>query len=399
MAVPWLFAVAVLIATAFDLWLGDRDGSGAILPAPPEFANPPPLPSVGLPGDLDPENELVAISAETARERNSARPFSTAPLVAAIPFRSLAEGDERERAVTCLAIAAIYEAGGHANDQMPVMQVILNRVRHPAWPNSVCGVVFQGSERRTGCQFSFTCDGSMLRWRPSAASLASARKRAEAMLAGRVEKRVGLATHYHTDWVLPYWSSSLDKITAVNTHLFFRWKGYWGSQAAFKGSPAALEPSIAQLASFSDTHGPEAGRETAIGELKAEALGQLAVADEGVATLGRVREVSIVTSFPVISVALDPQAQPGRWSIDAVAKCSGNPECRVVGWVNAANRLTRITPDTLAVSPPDFVYVQELRNRVRQAYWDCARWSKAPTSRCLTNGQHAVDLVYLRARS
>ncbi|MGJ3626051.1 cell wall hydrolase [Sphingomonas sp. MMS24-JH45] len=85
------------------------------------------------------------------------------------------------------------------------MQVVLNRLRHPAFPKTVCGVVFQGAERSTGCQFTFTCDGALAR-QPSPLAWDRARKVAAAALAGAVYRPVGYATHYHTDWVVPYWS-------------------------------------------------------------------------------------------------------------------------------------------------------------------------------------------------
>lgn len=359
------------------------------------FANgpPPPLPKVGLPGAVEPEKELLPVEPETAREMNAARPFSTAKLVAARPFRSRLSGEDRERAITCLAVAALYEAGGAADDQLPVMQVILNRVRHPAWPKSVCAVVFQGAERQTGCQFSFTCDGSMLRWRPSAAALASARARATAMIDGKVEPRVGLATHYHTDWVLPYWSNSLDKITAVRTHLFFRWNGYWGTRAAFGGVPTSIEPRIAQLASYTPAH---SGAETPLAE-EDTALAEGEVPSVDIPALVAPPGVAPALELPQVAVqklALDPKAQPGRWALDALEACANRPDCRVAGWLDPAAAPQRVTRETVAQAAPDFVFVQELRNRTRQAYWNCSRWPKASTSRCLNGASQAVDLLF-----
>ncbi|MFT2129823.1 cell wall hydrolase, partial [Staphylococcus epidermidis] len=84
--------------------------------------------------------------------------------------------------------------------QASVAQVILNRMRHPAYPKTVCGVVFQGSERTTGCQFSFTCDGAMGR-PPSAEGWARARAVAASALNGFVAADVGMATHYHANYV------------------------------------------------------------------------------------------------------------------------------------------------------------------------------------------------------
>ena len=83
---------------------------------------------------------------------------------AAQAFRQAGGGLDKARALQCLSMAIYYEAASESYEgQQAVAQVVLNRVAHPAYPASVCGVVFQGSERKTGCQFSFTCDGSMRR--------------------------------------------------------------------------------------------------------------------------------------------------------------------------------------------------------------------------------------------
>ncbi|MEC3909832.1 cell wall hydrolase [Sphingobium sp. CR2-8] len=120
-----------------------------------------------------------------------------------------------------LAPAVYYEAVNDPVGQSAVAQVIINRMRHPAFPKTLCGVVLQGWERSTGCQFTFTRDGAMNRKPPLAAWL-NAKAVANAAMASAVFGGVGLATHYHTDWVVPYWSSSLEKIAQVGTHLFFR---------------------------------------------------------------------------------------------------------------------------------------------------------------------------------
>ena len=99
----------------------------------------------------------------------------------------------------CLSLAIYYEARSETEQgQHAVAQVVLNRVRDPNYPDDVCAVVFQGFERRTGCQFSFTCDGSVRR-RPVRIGWAAARRRARSALAGYVDDAVGRATHYHAD--------------------------------------------------------------------------------------------------------------------------------------------------------------------------------------------------------
>jgi hypothetical protein len=102
-------------------------------------------------------------------------------------------------------------------------------------------VVYQGSERTTGCQFSFTCDGSLART-PSVAGWARARRIAAAALAGSVYAPVGLATHYHTYRVFPHWASSLVKSAVIGAHIFYRWNGGWGGPAAFRQAYAGIEP-------------------------------------------------------------------------------------------------------------------------------------------------------------
>jgi spore germination cell wall hydrolase CwlJ-like protein len=101
------------------------------------------------------------------------------------------------------------------------MQVVLNRARRPGYPKTVCGVVYQGAALPTGCQFSFACDGSVLR-RPERAGWILARARAARALSGAVYARVGGATHYHGDYVVPYWIGSLDKLAAIGPHIFYR---------------------------------------------------------------------------------------------------------------------------------------------------------------------------------
>jgi len=124
--------------------------------------------------------------------------------------------------VDCLATAIYYEARSEGFvGQLAVAQVVMNRVDSTHYPNSICGVVFEGAERRTGCQFSFTCDGSMEReargrsWRRSQLVAQHAY-----MGFGRdVTRR---ATHYHTVAVDPYWNDNLVRTRRIGTHIFYR---------------------------------------------------------------------------------------------------------------------------------------------------------------------------------
>lgn len=163
---------------------------------------------------------------------------------AAKPFYSPGTGVTHLRAQECLAQAVWYEAASESEaGQRAVAQVVLNRVAHPGWPASVCGVVYQGSERSTGCQFTFTCDGSLAR-RPSGTSWARAQRIASEALSGSVYAPVGLATHYHTLWVNPYWAGSLDHIGTIGAHRFYRNRGAGGQAGAFSTAYAGLEPMV-----------------------------------------------------------------------------------------------------------------------------------------------------------
>lgn len=347
------------------------------------------LPLGGLPGLRPEDGELLQVSEKTAMEVNAGRPYSKLHTHPAKPFHSTLTDDNLERALNCLAIAALYEAGGDPDDQKPVMQVILNRVRHPAFPNTVCGVVSQGSERKTGCQFTFTCDGSLGRWSPSAANLAQARELARSMLADTIDRRVGLATHYHTNWVVPYWSSSLEKITGVETHLFFRWPGHWGQPKAFHTKPAADEPPFAALSGFAQAHKPHDPTSPVEVEIDNSLASTFTSVDQGDDLQS---ETSIERFVPRV-IKLSEGGSPGRWALAAVAECGARPECRVVGWADAQSAPTILNPSTIAASPPDFVYVQVLRNRVQQAYWDCGKWPRATTARCLGSPQAVAELA------
>jgi hypothetical protein len=164
------------------------------------------------------------------------------------PARPLAAREaDRERAVTCLATAIAYEAGYEpASGQEAVAEVVLNRYRDPAFPKSVCGVIFAGSERRTGCQFSFTCDGS-LRRRMSDAVMRQARAVALGAIEGRNPVRVPGATHYHADYVRPYWAPSLSTVGQIGRHIFYRRLGARDHGAMPQPATIGAEPQIAAI--------------------------------------------------------------------------------------------------------------------------------------------------------
>lgn len=217
--------------------------------------------------------DIRDLAPETALQLNASTPIAGGPNPAAVPFTiEKSSGVTRARALECLTSAIYYEAAQEPTDgQRAVAQVVLNRVRHPAFPNSVCGVVYEGSTRSTGCQFTFTCDGSMAR-APVPELWERARKVAEAALSGSVYAPAGLATHYHADYVVPYWASSLVKTAVEGAHIFYRWAGGWGQPAAFNDRWSGLEgdPKVLRFAALSTPHNvaPIRSAETTVEKLQ-----------------------------------------------------------------------------------------------------------------------------------
>jgi spore germination cell wall hydrolase CwlJ-like protein len=176
---------------------------------------------------------LAAIASQVAVATAAHAQFLRDP-----PLLPPAATTDRDRAVGCMANAIVYEAGYEPIEgQQAVAEVILNRVRSPLYPKTVCGVVFDGSTRATGCQFTFTCDGSMRRRLPEALK-AAARAIAESALDGTLPDRVAGATHYHADYVSPRWAPSLVRVAKIGAHIFYRLPGTRDALA----QPAAYSP-------------------------------------------------------------------------------------------------------------------------------------------------------------
>ena len=176
---------------------------------------------------------LGRLSMQEAREVNGVMAAADVNNPPTEPFVLRAGAAEKAAALQCMTAAIYYEAALEPRSgQEAVAQVVLNRMRHPGYPKSVCGVVFQGSDR-PGCQFSFACDGSMAR-PPVAWAWRNAKDVAEQALDGFVMRQVGTATHYHTSWVVASWTPTLLKVAQIGAHLFFRPLGPEGQPAAFR---------------------------------------------------------------------------------------------------------------------------------------------------------------------
>jgi len=145
---------------------------------------------------------------------------------------SAASDPAREDALRCLTLAVAYEAGNQPRaGQEAVAEVVLNRLAHPSFPKSVCGVVWQGWRRGTGCQFTFVCDGALQR-RLDDRTILAARAVAQATLGGSGPRRVAGALNYHATYVQPGWAASLDRIGRIGAHVFYRPLGGGSAEGA-----------------------------------------------------------------------------------------------------------------------------------------------------------------------
>ncbi len=140
-------------------------------------------------------------------------------------FGGLTEDEFRKRELRCMATAIYFEARDEpVRGQVAVGQVIMNRIRSPFYPKTICGVVYQGERNRHGCQFSFTCTGKHRsikekpEWRTSV-------KLAKQVIAGQVWiNEVGYATHYHATYVHPNWRHELIRVARIGGHIFYKMK-------------------------------------------------------------------------------------------------------------------------------------------------------------------------------
>ena len=127
----------------------------------------------------------------------------------------------------CLATAVYFEARSESQlGQLAVATVILNRVNASRSYSSICGVVYRGASHLNACQFSFACDGKPdlvddgRAWKTAVEITALALANDKKAKNGRMQV-VATATHYHADYVDPYWSKSLNRLTKIGHHIFY----------------------------------------------------------------------------------------------------------------------------------------------------------------------------------
>ncbi len=350
------------------------------------------------PEDIEKHGKLATtvLPPDDARKRNAYVAFEPRAGAIARPFAFTGSDLDRARATQCLAAAVLYEAGDDAIGQQAVAQVVLNRVRHPAFPGTVCGVVYQGAQRKTGCQFTFTCDGSMARRTMSDSAWQRARSIAASALSGHVDATIGLATHYHTNWVYPYWSPSLRKLAQVGTHLFFGWPGTWGGPGAFgknyRGNESAA-PSLAAPVAL------ESSDETAVsGPDEPSILGLPQAPAKLPVSMGKVplygSKVKLVGSDGRSFGLLAPPGSSASQMVNAALALCGQPgPCRVNAWGNEDDIPGSYPLPALTRSTMVFEYVRNGSGGGATTRFDCTRFPNKDPKACLEASDKLPDVL------
>jgi spore germination cell wall hydrolase CwlJ-like protein len=203
----------------------DRDDGGVVVGAFSGLLTAPPA-AMAAPATEPPRTIVLAKAAPTAvsapsilapSDRNAVQQARPVP-----PKSPLVGVVKNDKELKCLAEAIYFEARSEPErGQAAVGQVVLNRVLHEAYPNSVCGVVYQNRHRYLACQFTFACEGKALRT-DEPGPWATAQRIAKDIAEGRTYLAgVGNATHYHANYVRPWWARYMERRERIGRHLFF----------------------------------------------------------------------------------------------------------------------------------------------------------------------------------
>lgn len=176
--------------------------------------------------------EPPVVSAKKEADKPVIRKLSSTPPTAKIERSFKLKRGEKQKVIAarrvrlaeenCLARAIYFEARSETElGQLAVAKVILNRVRDPNYPNTICGVVYQGSGRRNSCQFSFACDGLPDDVKQPTAWANSKRVALKALAGNQSIGAVGTATNYHADYVNPKWAKSMKRLIKIGHHIFY----------------------------------------------------------------------------------------------------------------------------------------------------------------------------------
>lgn len=317
-----------------------------------------------------------------ARLINASLPFTRAPVLPPPRFVFRGSKEDRERATSCLAAAAWYEAGDNDDGQKAVVQVVLNRLRHQPFPKTICGVVFEGADRRTGCQFTFVCDGSLARV-PSSADWERARRNAQKMLAGSIFSKIGTAINYHADYVVPYWIGELEKVAQVDRHIFYRPPGIWGMPTQltrrYRGDEQIEVPLFAlslssPLISFAEARLSPSDLRLAI-----------AVKLPGITAKklsGNIVRLANVRSGQYV-LRLNAAASPDTYAMTAQSLCNNKRGCTVFGWLPGRPIPRKLPVAHAAARTASFYYKGTSGDAPDLAMWNCREIKRDIDSECL----------------
>lgn len=192
----------------------------------------------------------------SSMSRYAKRDRDGAALASLVSFKPehLKRAEALDAEAECMAQAIYYESRNEPlAGQLAVAEVISNRMRDHRYPDTACGVVFQGSTRTTGCQFTFTCDGALGR-KPKGTAWEQAKEIAAHVLMNLAEDRTGGATHYHATYVDPVWSAGLIRTDKIGLHVFYRFPrgSEWAQVRSASASRSAAAPVLTAAAEKQD---------------------------------------------------------------------------------------------------------------------------------------------------
>jgi len=201
-------------------------GSTPTVPRATALSSTTPAPAEAIP------LEIAAAPVSPEGLAASRRNTTTTTTVTAVPkdegrpsYASLIDPDNLSREQRCLAEAVYFEARSEPVDgQAAVAQVVLNRVRSGLYPTSVCGVVYQNRHRKFACQFSFACEGKSLRITEQDSWQTAVRVARDVTYGQTYLSEVGASTHYHANYVRPFWAKRLKKMDVIGRHIFYKLK-------------------------------------------------------------------------------------------------------------------------------------------------------------------------------
>jgi spore germination cell wall hydrolase CwlJ-like protein len=203
----------------------------AMTMARPDGSTPPASRAAALasvtPAPIEPQiiaaHSLKLPAFATVHQGTPSVELGRAPLALQQNYAALIAPEQREDEKKCLAEAIYFEARSEpVEGQAAVAQVVLNRVKSGLYPGSVCGVVYQNRHRYKACQFTFACEGKALTVKEPAAWLLAQRIAREVVEGETYLEAVGASTHYHADYVSPWWSRRLKRTDQIGRHIFYK---------------------------------------------------------------------------------------------------------------------------------------------------------------------------------